>query len=145
MSFDHTDSSAVGLAFVCHLPDWEKIHALRWTPRRLQCAELQRKQFCAGIFEQLTPNFLNDLRQNFEAYLCQILTFSISEHIYMLICAINTIFLWSPTYTVSKDTAPGISASAVYWSRFDGGCRQNDQLPALVCLGKHAFGFRAIA
>ena len=31
--------------------------------------------------------------RNFKAYLCQILTFSISDYIYMLICAINTIFL----------------------------------------------------
>ena len=69
----------------------------------------------------------------------------LSTHTCMLICSRNTIFLLFPTYTVWKDTAPGISASPVYWSRFDSGCRQNDQLPALVCLEPHAFGFRAVA
>ena len=57
----------------------------------------------------------------------------------------NLFFLLSPCYTVLKDTAPGISTSAVYWSRFDGGHWRNDQLPALVCLGPHAFGFHAVA
>ena len=64
--------------------------------------------------------------------LCWILLYLIYE--IMLICTINTIFLLSLSYTVWEDTAPGISASAVYWSRFDWGLWQNDHLLTLVCL-----------
>ena len=91
---------------------------------------------CA-IFLKICPHF-------FVVFLSQTLMISISEHIYMLICGIHTIF-FIPSYTVLKDTAPGILASMVYWSRFDGGCPQNDQLLALVCLGPHAVGFCAVA
>ena len=57
------------------------MHYLRWTPRRLQRAEIQQKRFGAKVFEIFAQKFLNDLHQNFQANLCQIITFSIPEHI----------------------------------------------------------------
>ena len=51
----------------------------------------------------------------------------------MLNHATNTIFFYFCLIgTVVKDTTPGVSVSAVYWARFDGDCRRNDQLLALV-------------
>ena len=52
---------------------------------------------------------------------------------YVLIYATNTIFLLFLSYRyVLKEITPGVSASMVYYSRFDGGCRRSDRLSALV-------------
>ena len=77
-----------------------KIHSLCLTPRKLKCTKIQHKLFCAEIFEQFAPKFLTYLCQSFKAYLC-LLLYSISEH-YMLICAINTIFILSPSSMFQK-------------------------------------------
>ena len=81
------------------IPTLGKIHAIYWMPHRLQCAEIWLEHFCAIFLTNCTEIF---------SCLCQIVTFSTSEHIYMLICSINTIFLLSPSSGAARALVPEV-------------------------------------
>ena len=79
-------------------------------------------------------NWLNNCCQNFWTnctkffgLVCKNVMLSISEHIYML-----TLYSFIPILYCFERHSTRHMQSMVYWSRFDGGYWQNDQLPALT-------------
>ena len=77
------------------------------------------------------------LRINFEQFVRKALglfqfvpnsnIFNVWAHIHAYLCHKHYFY---PHPMLFWKTAPGISASTVYWSRFDSSCQENEQLPA---------------
>ena len=78
------------------------------------------------FFERFVPTLLGLLVPNSNV-------FNIWGPIHAYLCqSLHSIFLLFPYCAILKGTTPGILGSAACRSGFDGGRRQNDQLPALV-------------
>ena len=99
-------------------------------------AKIQYKRFCTKIFEQFAP-FFSTIHVNFLGLIvpnCNIL-YTWASCSFSFIPILNCFERHSTRY-INKH-----SLLVKIWQRLS----QNDRLPALVCLGPHAFGFSAVA